>query len=95
MKYFKLGRKGQSNIISLGYAFILFFASIFILGGLLIIISETTLGVYMHQYALDYGLDATVLSQMEWLRGLLPFAVLINMGLGLIALSNILSTYGG
>lgn len=81
--------------MTLAYAFVLLIASVFLLGFIFVVVSETMLGIYIHQYAVDYGVDPTMLGHMETLRNFLPFAAIISMGLGLLALANILSMYGG
>lgn len=93
MMEFNLGKKGQwfSAGMSLAYAFVLFVVSIFCIGLILMVVSDNIIGIYFHDYAIQFGADSDMLGYFEFLRTLLPFFALLSFGLGLAALSHGLS----
>ena len=95
MKLLKpLGTKGQyfSAGMSLAYALVMFCIGLFSLGVVLMSVSDNMLGIYIHDYAVQYNADSTVLGLFETMRQVLPFVSILSLGLGMIALGHALSS---
>lgn len=78
-------RRGQYlGGLSIAYAFVMLGLAIFIIGFVLILVSEDFLALYIHSYGVDAGVDSSILSYFETMRAFLPLACLIGLGVSMV-----------
>lgn len=83
-------RRGQLfQAGSLAFVFIKLLAALLIVGGILILVSDYFLGIMIHQLGVEYGADSRILGWFESGRVILPLIVLIGIGLGALAESQL------